>query len=118
MWVATRVGYMDTLSVQVPPLDAGAAIDAILSNGLGEIITFLLLLGVMVLLIGFMVLLLAAGLSYISLDTSGQRQAQDYLVAAGLVLVIAIIVGSAPEVLQALGFNQADYFSAVDVFGG
>lgn len=100
------------------PLQASDAIDAMFSNGLGTIISFALQLIVILLLIIAIFLLAGVGLSYASIKSSGQRQAADYVIAFFIVLVVAIIVGSGPEILSELGFSAADNFSAVDVLGG
>jgi hypothetical protein len=109
--VAARVGPL-------VPLDAEAAIDAIFSNGLATIVEFFLLLGATVLIIGAMALLVGAGISKLSIDSGGQRQTADYFISAIIVLVIALIVASAPEVFSALGFTPAERFSVVDIFSG
>lgn len=100
------------------PLDAQAAVEALMNSGLATLIQFAMLLLAVVLTGGAIILAGLAGVANMSQDASRQHEASRYIRAAGIALVAAMIVGAGPEILTALGMETAEHFNAINVFSG
>lgn len=110
LWTAMQYGIV--------PLQSDAAVDALFDSLLGEIIQFFLLLLVIVLSIGAIFLLGMAGVANMSQNAQKQNQVSTFVTAAGIALVIAVLVGIGPTVLYELGFETMEYVDPVGAVSG
>jgi hypothetical protein len=103
-------------AVPMVPLDAAEAVAAVFESGLGTIIQFALLMFVTILVIGSLFAFGAAGLARMSQDAGRQGSVGTYLASAGIMLLVAVVLGAGPEILSALGFEVLDHISPVNIF--
>lgn len=114
--MATRHLAVDWLTTL--PLDAEAAVDAVMNSGIAELIQFVMLMLAVVLTAGALLMFGLAGVAYMSTSGGSQYEASDLALGGFVGIGAAMLVGAGPAVLQALGMETAKHFDAFQVFSG